>query len=81
MTTDEHMRRAVMENWDDEEPFDEPEIIRAKWTMDGAATLAEAAAKLREFADELDQKHAEGWTLQQAIDDDYGFLVPPKGNS
>lgn len=65
-----------------EEDFDdEQEIIRAKWTMDGATTLAEAATRLRAFADVLDQKHAEGWTLQQAIDDDYGFLVPPKGDS
>jgi hypothetical protein len=54
-----------------------PNIIRAKWTIDGATTLAEAAAKLRQFADELDQKHAEGWTLEQPVEDDYGFLVPP----
>ena len=27
-------------------------IVRAKWTMDGATTLAEAAARFRERADE-----------------------------
>ena len=62
-------------------PVDESEsgepIIRAKWVMDDAATLPEAAAKLREFAAELDRLHAEGWTLDQPIEDDYGFLVPP----
>lgn len=52
-------------------------IIRAKWVMDGAATLAEAAAKIREFAGQLDRLHAEGWTLQEPIADDYAFLMPP----
>jgi hypothetical protein len=66
---------------DDEEEFDEPEIIRAKWTMDGATTLAGAAAMLRAFADELDRKHAEGWTLRQPVDDDYGFLNEPEGHT
>jgi hypothetical protein len=66
---------------DEPEEFDEPEIIRAKWIMDGATTLAEAAAKLREFADELDRKHAEGWTLRQPVEDDYGFLNEPKSHA
>ena len=43
--------------------------------MDGATTLAEAAAKLRAFADELDTLAVEGWQLSGAIEDDYGFLV------
>ena len=59
------------------EDSDGPEIIRAKWAMDGAATLAEAAARLRERAAELDQLHADGWTLQQPVEDDCGFLVAP----
>ena len=56
---------------------EETEIIRAKWIMDEATTLPEAAAKVRAFADELDRMHAEGWRLEQPIYDDYGFLVPP----
>jgi len=56
---------------------EEYDIIRAKWTIDGATTLAEAAAKLRERADEYDRLHKEGWTLQEPVSDDYGFLVPP----
>ena len=55
----------------------EQEIIRAKWLMDGAATLTEAAAKLREYADTLDQLARDGWTLEQPIDEDYGLLVTP----
>jgi hypothetical protein len=55
----------------------ELEPIRAKWTMDGAKTLAEAAAMLRARADEFDKLHLEGWTLENPVDDDWGFLVPP----
>ena len=55
----------------------EQEIIRAKWLFDGAATLAEAAAMLRAEADRLEQLGKEGWTLEQPIEDDYGFLIPP----
>ena len=54
-----------------------PEFIRAKWVMDEATTLAEAAGKLRAFADELDRMHAEGWRLEGPVADDWGFLVPP----
>jgi len=53
------------------------EIIRAKWTMDGAATLPEAAAKLREKAAELDRMHAEGWRLEGPVEDDYGSIYGP----
>ena len=56
------------------------ETIRAKWTMDGANTLPEAAAKLREFADDLDKMHQEGWTLEAPVEDDYGTLIPPKSS-
>jgi hypothetical protein len=53
------------------------EIIRAKWIMGGATTLAEAAAKLRERAGGLDRMHAEGWTLEGPVSDDYGFALRP----
>lgn len=54
-------------------------IVRAKWRMDGAATLPEAAAKLREFADELDRMHTAGYALTGPVEDDYGLLVRPEG--
>jgi hypothetical protein len=48
-------------------------LLRAKWTMDGAETLAEAADLLRQFADELDALAKAGFHLMGPIEDDYGF--------
>lgn len=48
-------------------------IERAKWTIDGAKTLSEAAEKAREFADYLDDKARQGWQLTGPVEDDYGF--------
>lgn len=61
----------------DDEEYD-PErqtTIRAKWQMDGATTLAEAAAKVRAFAGKLDQMAREGWELEAEVADDYGHCV------
>lgn len=52
-------------------------IVRAKWSIDGAKTLAEAAQKAREFADYLQGLHDEGWRLEDEISDDYGFCYKP----
>jgi hypothetical protein len=62
---------------DDEE---DDRIIRAKWTIDGARTLEEAAVKLERFAAYLREIRAEGWELRRVVDDDYGFLrfTPPQ---
>ena len=49
--------------------------LRAKWSMDGAKTLAEAATMLRAMADDLDKLAAEGWELRAEVADDYGFAV------
>ncbi len=65
---------------DDIKDDDIPDIIRAKWLMDGAVTLPEAATRLREFADELDRLHSAGWELRQPVEDDYGYLVPPSAS-
>jgi hypothetical protein len=48
-------------------------LLRAKWAMDGAETLAEAAHLLRLFADELDALADAGFHLMGPVDDDYGF--------
>lgn len=53
---------------------DEPEIIRAKWVMDGARTLQEAAQKVRDFSGYLLELSEQGWELIQPVDDDYGFI-------
>jgi len=62
---------------DDDVPF---ETIRAKWSMDGARTLAEAAAMLREHADYLEELKRDGWELTEPVDDDWGIIenVDPK---
>jgi hypothetical protein len=48
-------------------------LLRAKWIMDGAESLAEAAEYLRGFADELDALAAAGFHLMGPIEDDHGF--------
>lgn len=57
------------------------DMIRAKWQMDGASTLAEAADRLEAFAGELRKLHDDGWTLAETIDGDYGHLVDPQGDA
>ena len=47
--------------------------IRAKWCMDGARSLSECAEKLRAFAVYLERMQAEGWCMDGAVGDDYGF--------
>ena len=78
---DAAFRRVIDESWIDdwmEEWRDWGHCtVRAKWTMDGATTLAEAAARFRERADELDQLARHGFELEQAVQDDYGFLIGP----
>jgi len=59
---------------DDEFDAENEDVIRAKWSMDGAETLSEAAMKLRAYADELERLEREGWHLMQPIEDDYGFI-------
>lgn len=48
-------------------------ILRAKWTMDGAETLDEAAHMLRAFADELEALASAGFHLMGPVEDDYAF--------
>jgi hypothetical protein len=50
------------------------DILRAKWTMDGAETLSEAAKMLRDFADYVEELEREGWQLTEPISDDYGHI-------
>lgn len=53
------------------------DIIRAKWSFDGATTLTEAATMLRNYADFLDKLYKEGWQLEGLIVDDYGYILHP----
>lgn len=69
------LRDDVTEDMDDEE-F-ENDLVRAKGVMDDATTLAEAAQKVRAFADELQRLHDEGYVLDEPVADDYGFYSKP----
>ena len=52
-------------------------LLRAKWTMDGARTLVEAAKQVREFANEIEELSQEGFELGAPVEDDYAFLIRP----
>jgi hypothetical protein len=52
-------------------------LIRAKWSFDGAKTLAEAAQRLRDYAADLDGLASLGFELRDEIVDDYGFIGRP----
>jgi hypothetical protein len=52
--------------------------VRAKWTMDGATTLLEAATKLRNEAEWLEDLASAGFELNGPIEDDYGFIGHPE---
>jgi hypothetical protein len=65
--------RDCMEEWRDYGHL----VLRAKWTMDGATTLAEAAARFRARAGDLDELARAGFELEQPVNDDYAFIVRP----
>ncbi len=58
----------------EEEMEDGEGLVRAKWQMDGAQTLKEAAKMLRDFATNLEELENKGWQLTHAIEDDYGHI-------
>lgn len=64
---------------DFDEDFEEgsSELIRAKWSFDGAKTLSEAAKMLQDYADYLLALEKDGWQLVHSIEDDYGFITNP----
>lgn len=66
----------VSQNDDEDELFDleDSKIVRAKWAMDDATTLSEAAAKVEAFAAYLRDLESEGWQLIGPVEDDYGFI-------
>jgi hypothetical protein len=66
------LRENVTEDDDLSEEFGD-DCVRAKGVMDDATTLAEAAEKVRAFADELQRLHDEGYVLSEPVSDDYGF--------
>lgn len=68
----------ITEGYEGEDAEEYDLWVRAKWTIDGATTLAEAAQKAREFADWLQGLHDEGYVLREAVADDYGSCYKPE---
>lgn len=62
---------------DEDAEFSDDDIQRAKGIMDGAATLAEAAAFARTFADDLQALHEQGYVLRRPVEDDYAYYYKP----
>lgn len=46
-------------------------IERTKFVAEGATSLAEVAARMRAFADELERLAGRGWELSAPVDDGY----------
>lgn len=67
--TDAHKKDETEQDFDPEKET----IVRAKWTIDGAKTLEEAAQKSEAFATELRRLAKDGWELTAPVSDDYGF--------
>jgi hypothetical protein len=61
----------------EDETGENDNLIRSKWRIDDATTLAEAAEKARAFADELQRLHDEGYVLRAPVSDDYAFYYKP----
>ena len=69
-----------IEEFIDEDEYDPDKeyIVRAKWLMDGAKTLAEARECLKGGIEWLQGLEDEGWELVDAVSDDYGFCRKPE---
>src|SRR5438105_15826872 len=52
-------------------------FIRARWTMDGARTLTEAARRFRDRAETLEQLARAGFELDQPADNGFAIAVRP----
>jgi hypothetical protein len=76
----DELRRKRMLLRDAEESarlYDGALVIRGSWTMDGAATLTDAARRLRDRAEELEWLEQAGWQLEGPIHADLGRAVHP----
>jgi hypothetical protein len=59
----------------DEDGNEYDPVLRAKWTLDGCATLLECAYAWKDLATHCRQLKAQGWELREPIADDFGFLA------
>src|SRR5438445_12720062 len=56
-------------------------FIRARWTMDGARTLSEAARRFRDRAETLEQLARAGFELDQPADNGFAIAIRPGEDS
>ena len=59
---------------DDRLDDDRHDVVRARWVLEGVASLAEAAANLRAFAADLEELEREGWQLVGQMEGDRGVI-------
>jgi len=60
---------------------DRLDIVRARWVLEGARSLTEAATNLRAFAADLEQLERDGWQLVGEMEGDRGVIrrvAPPR---
>ena len=64
---------------DEDEEYDQEGgmIVRAKWTLDGCATIDEVIARLQEQILRFRQLKSDGWEMRDAVNDDYGWMHNP----
>jgi hypothetical protein len=69
--------RAYLEEWRDFGYV----FIRARWTMDGARTLIEAAQRFRDRAETLEELARAGFELDHPADNGFAIAVRPGDES
>ena len=60
---------------------DRLDVVRARWVLEGARSLSEAAANLRAFAADLEELERDGWQLMGQMEGDRGVIrrvAPPR---
>jgi hypothetical protein len=72
-TTTEEEEETVSDTVSVEEDED-VEIIRAKWILDGCATIADIIERLKAEIEHYTKLKEEGWELTQPVEDDYGYI-------
>jgi hypothetical protein len=65
---------------DDEWDEENNDLIYLKYMFEGAASVGELSASLRQLADGLDRQAAEGWSMAGPVDGGHVHLVREVGD-
>jgi hypothetical protein len=68
------------EDGDDEWDEENNDFVYLKYMFDGAASIAELSASLRQLADEFDRQAAEGWSMTDPVDSGHVHLTREAGD-